>query len=168
MHSQDALSSSIEHCSMSICSGFYNKWPYIFLKDHFYQFCVRERSNATTGISHPDSSILDFTEYLTSSTDSFLCEGMPVILTHNLLPYCSFFSHLWRSISSCCFRFFTWCWRIGLFNNFFNFGQNSFSNIFLTLSIKLSCNSLISNLLSIKTWISSLRVFTIFNMNNTK
>ena len=50
------------------------------------------RSYATSGISHPDSSIIDFTEFLTSSAGSFFCDGMPVILTHNLLPYFSFSS----------------------------------------------------------------------------
>ena len=57
-----------------------------------------------------------------------------------------------------------------LLNNLFNFSRNSSSNIFLTSSIRLSCNSLnlFSDLRSIKTWILSLGVLTIFNINDMK
>ena len=71
----------------------------IFLEGSFLPILCA-RSIAISGISHPDSAIIDLIKFLISSADSFFCDGMSVILTYNILPYCSFSSHLGRLFHS--------------------------------------------------------------------
>ena len=76
---------------MSKCSRSYNSWSYIFPEGSFLRILCAQFNDISV-ISHPDSSIIVFTEFLTSSADSFYCDRMPVNFTHNLLTYCSFSS----------------------------------------------------------------------------